>query len=73
MRITVLMGGTSSERDVSLASGLRIADALRWPVMLDGREVFVSASIGIAVSARGIDFTKPAGGARSSATTGGAP
>ena len=29
MRITVLMGGTSSERDVSLASGLRIADALR--------------------------------------------
>jgi D-alanine-D-alanine ligase len=29
VRITVLMGGTSSERDVSLASGLRIADALR--------------------------------------------
>jgi D-alanine-D-alanine ligase len=29
MRITVLMGGTSAERDVSLASGLRIADALR--------------------------------------------
>lgn len=29
MRITVLMGGTSSERDVSLASGLRIAQALR--------------------------------------------
>ncbi|HEV8410874.1 MAG TPA: D-alanine--D-alanine ligase [Gemmatimonadaceae bacterium] len=29
MRITVLMGGTSSERDVSLASGLRVADALR--------------------------------------------
>lgn len=29
MRITVLLGGTSSERDVSLASGLRIADALR--------------------------------------------
>ena len=29
MRITVLMGGTSSERDVSLASGLRIAEALR--------------------------------------------
>jgi D-alanine-D-alanine ligase len=29
VRITVLMGGTSSERDVSLASGLRIAEALR--------------------------------------------
>ncbi|MGQ0765262.1 MAG: D-alanine--D-alanine ligase [Gemmatimonadota bacterium] len=29
MRILVLMGGTSSERDVSLASGLRIAQALR--------------------------------------------
>ncbi|MBK8247012.1 MAG: D-alanine--D-alanine ligase [Gemmatimonadetes bacterium] len=29
MRITVLLGGTSAERDVSLASGLRIAAALR--------------------------------------------
>ena len=29
MNITVLMGGTSSERDVSIASGLRIAHALR--------------------------------------------
>jgi D-alanine-D-alanine ligase len=29
MRVAVLMGGTSSERDVSLASGLRIAQALR--------------------------------------------
>ena len=29
MKITVLMGGVSSERDVSLASGLRIAKALR--------------------------------------------
>ena len=29
MRIAVLMGGTSSERDVSMASGLRIAEALR--------------------------------------------
>jgi D-alanine-D-alanine ligase len=29
MRITVLLGGTSTERDVSLASGLRIAQALR--------------------------------------------
>ena len=29
MRIAVLMGGTSSERDVSMASGLRIAQALR--------------------------------------------
>jgi D-alanine-D-alanine ligase len=29
MKITVLMGGTSSERDVSIASSLRIAEALR--------------------------------------------
>ena len=29
MKITVLMGGTSAERDVSLASGIRIVDALR--------------------------------------------
>ena len=29
MKITVLMGGASSERNVSLASGLRIAAALR--------------------------------------------
>jgi D-alanine-D-alanine ligase len=29
VRITVLLGGTSSERDVSLASGLRVVDALR--------------------------------------------
>ncbi|MFN8570455.1 MAG: D-alanine--D-alanine ligase [Gemmatimonadaceae bacterium] len=29
MRVAVLMGGTSAERDVSLASGLRVAEALR--------------------------------------------
>ncbi len=29
MRVTVLMGGTSAERDVSIASGLRIVEALR--------------------------------------------
>ena len=29
LKILVLMGGTSSERDVSLASGIRIAEALR--------------------------------------------
>lgn len=29
LKIVVLMGGTSSERDVSLASGIRIAEALR--------------------------------------------
>jgi D-alanine-D-alanine ligase len=29
MRLTILLGGTSAERDVSLASGLRIAQALR--------------------------------------------
>ena len=29
MRITVLLGGTSAERDVSIASGVRVAEALR--------------------------------------------
>jgi D-alanine-D-alanine ligase len=29
MRITMLMGGTSSERDVSLATGVRVTEALR--------------------------------------------
>ena len=29
LRIVVLMGGTSSERDVSLATGIRCAEALR--------------------------------------------
>jgi D-alanine-D-alanine ligase len=29
LNITVLLGGFSAERDVSLASGLRIAEALR--------------------------------------------
>jgi D-alanine-D-alanine ligase len=29
VKITVLMGGTSAERNVSLASGIRVADALR--------------------------------------------
>jgi D-alanine-D-alanine ligase len=29
LKITVFMGGTSAERDVSLASGLRVAEALR--------------------------------------------
>lgn len=29
MKITVLMGGTSAERDVSMASGVRVAEALR--------------------------------------------
>ena len=29
LKIAVLMGGTSAERDVSLASGIRITEALR--------------------------------------------
>ncbi len=32
----------------------RINHALRWPITLEGREVFVSASIGIALSTRGL-------------------
>ncbi|MBV6520047.1 MAG: D-alanine--D-alanine ligase B [Gemmatimonadaceae bacterium] len=37
MKIAVLMGGTSAERDVSLASGVRVAEALR----LRGHEVIL--------------------------------
>ncbi len=36
MRVAVLMGGTSDERDVSLSSGAAVADALREA----GPEVF---------------------------------
>ena len=42
MKITVLMGGASSERNVSLASGLRIAAALRSR----GHEVFTPSLTG---------------------------
>src|SRR3954469_14294864 len=42
LRIAVLMGGTSSERDVSLASGVRITDALRK----QGHEVVAVDTVG---------------------------
>ena len=57
MRITVLMGGTSAERDVSLASGLRIAEALRQRghdvVTLDTARGTLSAKDEKALTAKG--------------------
>jgi D-alanine-D-alanine ligase len=47
LRIAVLMGGTSSERDVSMASGLRIAEALR----ARGHEVVAVDTVNGALSA----------------------
>jgi D-alanine-D-alanine ligase len=48
MKITVLMGGTSSERNVSLASGIRITNALRERghdvIALDPARGVISAS-----------------------------
>jgi diguanylate cyclase (GGDEF)-like protein len=46
---TVLLEDVVDERQ-ALEVAERIADALRLPILLDGREVFVSASIGIALS-----------------------
>ncbi|MEP7346287.1 MAG: D-alanine--D-alanine ligase [Gemmatimonadaceae bacterium] len=44
MRIAVLMGGTSAERDVSLASGIRVAQALRST----GHDVFaIDTAVGL--------------------------
>ena len=42
LKIAVLMGGTSSERDVSLASGIRITEALRK----QGHEVIAVDTVG---------------------------
>jgi D-alanine-D-alanine ligase len=46
-RIAVLMGGTSSERDVSLASGIRITEALRQ----QGHDVVAVDTVGGVLSA----------------------
>jgi diguanylate cyclase (GGDEF)-like protein/PAS domain S-box-containing protein len=50
---TILLEDVEDEQQAVEVAG-RIADALRWPVMLEGREVFVSASIGIALSSQGV-------------------
>jgi diguanylate cyclase (GGDEF)-like protein/PAS domain S-box-containing protein len=49
--------------DDALMVAERIADRQREPIMIDGREVTISASIGIAIAAAG----RPAGAERSSA------
>ena len=49
-QIAVLMGGTSSEREVSLDSGHQCAEALR-EAGCDVREINVTADIGALVAA----------------------
>jgi D-alanine-D-alanine ligase len=54
LRIAVLMGGPSAEREVSLASGQRVVDALRptgavvFPVVVDGAEFVLPAKMDVA-------------------------
>ncbi|MEJ7811215.1 MAG: D-alanine--D-alanine ligase [Gemmatimonadaceae bacterium] len=63
MKITVLMGGTSAERDVSLASGLRIAEALRSTghevTALDPARGVIGADAERAMRASGVVGTAP--------------
>ena len=63
MKIAVLMGGTSSERDVSLASGLRIAQALRGRghsvVSIDTTRGALDAGEESAALAKGVLDTEP--------------
>jgi D-alanine-D-alanine ligase len=63
MRITVLLGGTSSERDVSLASGLRIVDALRarghQVAVVDPASGPLDAGAETALRARKVDTAPP--------------
>ncbi|CAN5668551.1 D-alanine--D-alanine ligase [soil metagenome] len=63
MKITVLLGGASSERDVSMASGLRIADALREKrhevVLVDPAKGAIDPVAERAVRERGVKTTPP--------------
>jgi D-alanine-D-alanine ligase len=63
VRITVLMGGTSAERDVSLASGLRIAQALRsrghFVTAVDTARGILTAGDETALLAGGVMKTAP--------------
>ncbi len=63
MRIAVLMGGTSAERDVSLASGLRVAEALRGAghdvVSIDTASGLLSPSEEHAILSHGVLKTIP--------------
>ena len=63
MKITVLMGGTSAERDVSIASGLRIAAALRTRghdvISLDTANGVIDAAAERALLAAGVQQAPP--------------
>src|SRR6185436_15617916 len=63
VKITVLLGGTSAERDVSLASGLRVAQALRerghQVSAFDTAHGILSAGDEAALSAGGVMKTLP--------------
>jgi D-alanine-D-alanine ligase len=63
LRITVLLGGTSSERDVSLASGLRIIAALRERghevAAVDPAAGVVDATAEAALRGRKVDVAPP--------------
>jgi D-alanine-D-alanine ligase len=52
LRVAVLMGGTSSERDVSLRGGRKVADALD-PVRYDVRAVDFTGDVAAIVALRG--------------------
>jgi len=63
MKITVLLGGASSERDVSMASGLRIADALRGKghevLLVDPAKGAIDANAERVLRKRGVKTTPP--------------
>ena len=63
MKVTVLLGGTSAERDVSIASGLRIIDALRARKhavrVVDPATGELDESAEQALRARGVKITPP--------------
>ena len=63
MKITVLMGGTSAERDVSLASGLRIGHALRESghdvTLLDPARGVIDAAAAAAMERAGVMKPSP--------------
>ncbi|MCR4338909.1 MAG: D-alanine--D-alanine ligase [Gemmatimonadaceae bacterium] len=63
MKITVLLGGASSERDVSMASGLRIADALREKghavLLVDPAKGSIDAAAERALREDGVKTTPP--------------
>ena len=63
MNITVLMGGTSAERDVSIASGLRIAAALRSRghdvISLDTAKGVIDSATEQALMASGVQQAPP--------------